>query len=111
VQADNRYEWVEYGYNAANSQVCKVTRHAGTYGLGESSLGLVREKDAGPEVKCGFTEKDFQSMKWTDRKEAATLDFEIRNVGEDSFEAKDFFFTTGNFKSITRKADPYGFYD
>lgn len=111
VQADNRYEWVEYGYNGASSQVCKVTRHAGSYGLGETSLGLVREKDAGPVEKCGFTASDFRAMKWTDRKETAALDFEVRNVGEDSFEAKDFFSSDGGFQTLARKPDPFGFYD
>jgi hypothetical protein len=111
VHPDNRYEWVEYGYNAADNRVCKVTRHAGTYDLGESRLGLVRERDAGPTVKCGFTAADFRAMKWTDRKEPATLDFEVRNVGEAGFEAKDFFSTGDAWQALVRKGDPYGFYD
>lgn len=111
VLPENRYEWVEYGYNASDNRVCKVTRHAGALDLGESGLSLVREKDAGPQVKCGFTKKDFQSMKWTDRQEAARYDFEIRNVGEDGFEAKAFFDTSAGFRSIVRRGDPYGFYD
>lgn len=111
VQADNRYEWVEYGVNAATSKVCKVTRHAGTYSLGESRLDLVREQDAGPAVKCGFTAADFRAMEWTDRKEAESLSFEIRNAGDEGFEAKDFFSPGSGYKALTPEADPFGFYE
>jgi hypothetical protein len=111
VRPDNRYEWVEYGSNAATNEICKVTRHAGTYELGETRLELVRERDAGPAVECGFSAADFRAMKWKEREEPLDLAFEIREVDGDGFEAKDFFTTGGDFRALARKADPYGFYD
>lgn len=111
ILPEGRYEWVEYGYNAASSQLCKVTRQTGAYDASDASLGIVVEKDAGPEVKCGFSQQDFQAMKWINRKDPTEADFEIRNATDSSFEARMFFDTTGAWKPIIRRPDPYGFYD
>ena len=90
---DHRFEWVEYGYNASNSQVCKVTRKSGEYALADSSVEVTVTAEAAPVVKCGFSKEDFKAMKLVPREKTEPVRSDIRNRTDKEFEAKGFFGT------------------
>lgn len=110
VLPDRRFEWVEYGYNAATLKVCKVTRKAGAYALEDSSVAVSVSAEAAPFVKCGMSKAEFQALALADKEKASPAQSAIRNRNETGFEAEGFFSTTPGWKSIPLKPDPYGFY-
>lgn len=108
---DHRFEWVEYGYNAANGTVCKATRKKGTYVLADSSVRILILETSEPLVKCGMTRADFAAIKTTAVKEPKADLYRVRERKPDGFEAEGFFGAAAAWKHYPLRADPYKFYE
>lgn len=111
VLGGGRFEWVEYGYNAATSVVCRVTRKAGEYSLLDSTLKTTVSAESAPLTKCGMTREDFQALVLDAKPDPKGEGWEIRNRKAGSFEAKGLFGRAPDWKVYAKEKDPYGFYD
>ena len=113
VTAGNRFEFVEYGYATGQpTNLCQVTRQAGTYRLGDSLLTLTLTADGESVEGCHMTKAQFQAYPFENIPTAQrpTQGFPVRNVTANGFEAKDLFIGAAGWKTYAVKADPYGFY-
>lgn len=110
VLGGNRFEWVEYGYNAASSAVCRVTRKSGEYTLADSTVKLSITAEAEPFTKCGMTKADFQGLILEAKAPPTGANYPIRNRIPGSFESKGLFGRAGDWRVYANEKDPYGFY-
>lgn len=108
---DHRFEWVEYGYNAATGAVCKATRKKGTYVLADSSVRSLILETSEPLTKCGMGRADFDAIKTTAVKDPKSDLYRIRELKADGFEAEGFFGAAAAWKHYPRRADPYKFHE
>lgn len=111
VLPDRRWEWVEYGSNAATVKLCKATRKTGTYDLDDSAITLTHEKASAPLVKCGMTKADFGGIKLTAVNSPETATYDIRTLTDTSFESRAFFGTKDAWKEYLKEKSPFGFHD
>lgn len=111
VLPDRRWEWVEYGSNAATVQLCKATRVTGAYSMGDSAVTLTQEAESAPLVKCGMTKADFKAIALVPIKDPKPVDYDIRTVTDKSFEARAFFGTKDAWKEYVKEKSPFGFHE
>jgi hypothetical protein len=113
VLPGNRWEFVEYGYPSGQaSNLCQLTRQAGTYRLGDSSLTMTMTGDGESVESCHMTKAQFQAypMESIPAAERPSHTFSVRSRTAAGFESEDLFQGTPGWKTYTLKADPYGFY-
>lgn len=111
VLPDRRWEWVEYGSNAATVQLCKASRKTGSYELGDSLLTLDQETTSAPLVKCGMTKADFRAIPPITVKDPVPASYDLRALTDKSFEARAFFGTKDAWKEYLKEKNPFGFHD
>lgn len=111
VLPDRRWEWVEYGSNAATVKLCKATRKTGGYVLGDSTLTLTQEAGSAPLEKCGMTKAEFKAIALTPIKDPKPAAYDIRTMTDSSFEARAFFGTKDAWKEYRKEKNPFGFHD
>ncbi|GEM_PF-4242084 len=114
VQADHRWEFVEYGYALGQpTNLCQVTRHAGVYSvMGDSVLSVTQTAGGESVESCHMTKAQFQAypMQSIPAARQPKSDFLMRNKTATGFDAKDLFVNASGWKTYTIKPDPYGFY-
>jgi hypothetical protein len=111
VLAGNRWEFVEYGFKSGNrTSLCKATRKAGTYALGDSTLTSTVTALGQPLEQCGLSKALFQANTMVNDPDRPTQIFSIRNITASGFEGKDMFNDAPGWKTYTTTTDPFGFY-
>lgn len=113
IQPGNRFEFVEYGYALGQpANLCQVTRHAGSYKLGDSALAVTQTATGESIEGCHMTKERFQAYHFESLPASEQLkgSFSIRNVTANGFDGYDLFDGVTGWKTYALKADPYGFY-
>jgi hypothetical protein len=110
VLSDGRWEFIEYGVAPATSQVCQITRQAGTYGVADSVMALTLRRGGPSLEKCPITQADFNGYRFSGTS-PQTQAFPVRNINANSFEADNLFVGVSGWRRYALVSDPHGFYD